>query len=111
MDTLKKIAFLVPRPGLSRDAFLRHWQFTHGPLVAGSPDYGKWRLRYAQNHVRGPGPVGRQFDFAGMAEFVLPGTSHNEDAFAQTSTYREHIAPDKALNLGRREPSRTRRRR
>lgn len=94
MEPLKKIAFLVPRPGMSDDDFLRHWQFVHGPLVAGSPGYARWRLRYVQNHVRGPGPVGRRFGFAGMAEFLLPGHSPNEDAFAQTSTYRDHIAPD-----------------
>lgn len=94
MEPLKKIAFLVPRPGLSDDDFLRYWQHTHGPLVAGSPGYAKWRLRYVQNHVRGPGPVGQPFGFAGMAEFLLPGRSPNEDAFAQTSTYRDHIAPD-----------------
>lgn len=94
MQALKKIAFLVPRPGMSNDDFLRHWQFVHGPLVAGSPGYARWRLRYVQNHVRGPGPVGRRFGFAGMAEFLLPGRSPNEDAFAQTSTYCDHIAPD-----------------
>ncbi len=94
MEPLKKIAFLVPRPGMSNDDFLRHWQFVHGPLVAGSPGYARWRLRYVQNHVRGPGPVGQRFGFAGMAEFLLPGRSPNEDAFAQTSTYRDHIAPD-----------------
>lgn len=94
MEPLKKIAFLVPKPGLSNEEFLRHWQFIHGPLVAGSPGYAEWRLRYVQNHVQGPGPVGRPFGFAGMAEFLLPGRSHNEDTFAQTSTYRDHIAPD-----------------
>jgi uncharacterized protein (TIGR02118 family) len=94
METLKKIAFLVPKQGMSNDDFQRHWQLVHGPLVAGSPGYARWRLRYVQNHVRGPGPVGRHFGYSGMAEFSLPGRSPNEDAFAQTSTYRDHIAPD-----------------
>ena len=94
MEPLKKIAFLVPKPGLSKDDFLRHWQFVHGPLVAASPGYARWRLRYVQNHVCGLGPVGRPFGYAGMAEFLLPGRSPNEDAFAQTATYRDHIAPD-----------------
>jgi uncharacterized protein (TIGR02118 family) len=93
-DQLKKIAFLVPKPGLSDAAFRKYWLETHGPTVAGSPGYGQWRLRYVQNHVLGKGPVGKEFPFAGMAEFLLPGTSPNEDAFSTTSIYRDRIAVD-----------------
>ncbi|MCO5164127.1 MAG: EthD domain-containing protein [Mesorhizobium sp.] len=91
---LKKIAFLTPRPGMSDPDFRAYWRGTHGPVVAGSPGYGAWRLRYAQNHIAGPGPLGSPFDFAGMAEFWLPGTSPNEDTFSQTPIYRDRIRVD-----------------
>lgn len=94
MHQLKKIAFLVPKPGLGDQDFRRYWREVHGPLVAGSPGYGEWRLRYAQNHGLGPGPLGRPFAFAGLAEFWLPGRAPNEDAFSETAIYRERIAPD-----------------
>jgi uncharacterized protein (TIGR02118 family) len=93
-NRIKKIAFLEPKSGLSYENFRRHWLHVHGPLVANSPGYSDWRLRYVQNHVVGPAPVGGAFPFAGMAEFWLPGASPNEDAFSATETYREHIAAD-----------------
>ncbi|MGE0502019.1 MAG: EthD domain-containing protein [Rhizobiaceae bacterium] len=91
---LKKIAFLVPRPGMDDEAFRAYWRGTHGPVVSGSPGYGEWRLRYVQNHVIGPGPVGGPFAFSGMAEFWLPGSSPNEDTFSQTPIYRDRIRVD-----------------
>jgi uncharacterized protein (TIGR02118 family) len=93
-DQFKKLAFLVAKPGLSDAAFREYWVTTHGPCVAGSPGYGQWRLRYVQNHVVGRGPVGEAFDFAGMAEFWLPGNSPNEDTFSTTPIYRDRIAVD-----------------
>lgn len=94
MNRYKKIAFLVPRPGLDTAAFQAYWVGTHGPTVAGSPGYGQWRQRYVQNHVLGAGPVGQPFGFAGMAMFWLPGDSPNEDAFSSTAIYRDRIAVD-----------------
>lgn len=91
---LKKIAFLVPRPGMVDAEFRAYWRGTHGPLVAASPGYGAWRLRYAQNHVVERGPVGDAFAFAGMAEFWLPGDSPNEDTYAGTPIYRDRIRVD-----------------
>jgi uncharacterized protein (TIGR02118 family) len=88
---LKKIAFLVPRSGLSQKAFTRYWREIHGPLVAGSAGYGEYRRKYVQNHFVGR-PVGDAFDYAGMAEFWLPGD--NEDTFATTQIYRERIKVD-----------------
>lgn len=93
-EQYKKIAFLVPRPGMDTAAFLAYWVGTHGPTVAGSPGYGQWRKRYVQNHVLGAGPVGEPFGFAGMAMFWLPGDSPNEDAFATSAIYRDRIAVD-----------------
>ena len=91
---LKKIAFLTSRPGMSDPDFRTYWRGTHGPVVAGSPGYGAWRLRYVQNHVVEAGPVGSPFGFAGMAEFWLPGASPNEDTFSQTPIYRDRIRVD-----------------
>ncbi len=91
---LKKIAFLVAKAGMSVAEFRSYWRGTHGPVVASSPGYGAWRLRYAQNHVLGRGPVGEPFGFAGMAEFWLPGNSPNEDAYAQTSIYQDRVRVD-----------------
>jgi uncharacterized protein (TIGR02118 family) len=102
-ERLKKIAFLVPRPGMTDAAFRTYWRDTHGPVVAGSPGYAAWRLRYAQNHVLGPGPIGEAFGFAGMAEFWLPGASPNEDTFAATPIYRDRIRVDELnfIDMGR----------
>lgn len=91
---LKKIAFLVPRPGMGDAEFRAYWRGTHGPVVAGAPGYGAWRLRYAQNHVLERGPVGDAFAFDGMAEFWLPGESPNEDTYASTPIYRDRIRVD-----------------
>jgi uncharacterized protein (TIGR02118 family) len=81
----------VPRSGLSQKAFTRYWREIHGPLVAGSAGYGEYRRKYVQNHFVGR-PVGDAFDYAGMAEFWLPGD--NEDTFATTQIYRERIKVD-----------------
>ena len=94
MDQYKKIAFLVPCPGMDTAAFQGYWAGTHGPTVAASPGYGQWRRRYVQNHVLGAGPVGKPFGFAGMAMFWLPGDSPNEDTFSATAIYRDRIAVD-----------------
>ncbi len=92
--SLKKIAFLTPRSGMSDEEFRTYWRKTHGPLVAGSPGYDAWRLRYVQNHVNGRGPVGKPFAFSGIAAFWLPGSSPNEDTYAQTPIYRDRIRVD-----------------
>jgi len=91
---LKKIAFLVKRADLGREDFERHWREVHGPVVSRSPDYSRYRMGYAQNHVLGDTPVGRPFPWSGMAEFWLPGDTPNEDDFSTTAIYRERIAVD-----------------
>lgn len=96
-NRLKKIAFLVRRPDLSREQFTRHWREQHGPLVAQSPGYERYRLGYAQNHVLGPTAIGQAFPWDGMAEFWLPGEAPNEEDFSSTPIYRERIAVDERL--------------
>lgn len=94
---LKKVAFLVRRPDLSHEQFTRHWREQHGPLVARSPGYERYRLGYAQNHVLRTTPIGQAFPWSGMAEFWLPGQAPNEDEFSSTEIYCERIAPDERL--------------
>ena len=90
--TLKKIAFLTPRPGLSQAAFEEYWRDSHGPLVSRSPGYATYRRRYVQNQVLDNGLIGRRLSFAGVAEFWLP--SDNEEDFSATSIYRDRIRVD-----------------
>ena len=76
---------LAPKPGTTDQAFVQHWREVHGPIVALTPGYADWRWRYVQNHVRGPGPVGTDFPYRGMAAFWLPGDLPNEDEFSTTA--------------------------
>lgn len=91
---IKKMVLVARKPDLSAEAFSKHWRENHGPLVASSPDYGKWRLKYIQNHILKQGPIGASFDLAGIAEFWLPGSSPNEDDFTKTPIYQERIKDD-----------------
>jgi uncharacterized protein (TIGR02118 family) len=88
----KKIAFLAPRAGLSHEDFIRYWREIHGPLVAHSVGYAEFRRKYIQNHFVSTKAAGEPFDYAGMAEFWLPGD--NEDTFATTSIYQDRIRVD-----------------
>jgi uncharacterized protein (TIGR02118 family) len=91
---LKKIAFLVPRPGLAAEEFRRYWREVHGHVVAQSPGYAEYRRRYVQNHIVENGPVGQVFAYAGMAEFWLPREVSNEEAFSMSTIYRDRIRVD-----------------
>jgi len=88
----KRIALLVRKPGLTQDAFIRYWREVHGPLVAATPDYGLYRLKYAQSHIVQSGPIGAPFQFEGLAAVWLPETAPID--FAQTPAYRDRIKPD-----------------
>jgi len=90
----KKIAFLVPKPGMGLDEFHAYWRDTHGPTVANAPGYAAWRTRYAQNHNLGPAPVGAPFPYRGAAIFHLPGDGSNEAEYAASATYRDHVRVD-----------------
>jgi uncharacterized protein (TIGR02118 family) len=61
--SLLLIAFLTRRPGISPEAFQRHWRETHGPLVARVPGV----RRYVQSHARlGGYSAGRTPPFDGV---------------------------------------------
>lgn len=93
-EQLKKIAFLTPRSDLTMDQFRLHWRNKHGLVVAQSPGYAQYRTRYVQNHVVESGPIGRAFDYAGIAEFWLPQQVPNEEAFSASEIYRDRIRVD-----------------
>lgn len=90
----KKIAFLAPRTGMAPHEFSTYWREVHGPTVANAPGYAAYRTCYAQNHWVGDGPVGGHFPHPGIAVFHLPGDGSNEQAFAASPTYRDHIRID-----------------
>ena len=47
-DAVKSVAFLTRKPGLSVEAFQRHWLEVHGPIAAALPGL----RRYVQSHTR-----------------------------------------------------------
>ena len=47
-DAVKNVAFLTRKPGLSVEAFQRHWLGVHGPIAAALPGL----RRYVQSHTR-----------------------------------------------------------
>ena len=47
-DAVKRVAFLTRKPGLSVEAFQRHWLEVHGPIAATLPGL----RRYVQSHTR-----------------------------------------------------------
>jgi uncharacterized protein (TIGR02118 family) len=52
--TAKGIGFVRRKPGMSVEAFQRHWREVHGPLGAAIPTL----LRYVQSHTRPSGYAG-----------------------------------------------------
>lgn len=94
---LKKIAFLVKRADLTDEQFRQHWRERHGFVVSRTPGYSEYRTEYVQNHVIDGTAIGEAFAWSGMAEFILPGDSPNEDTFASTAAYRDRIAVDERL--------------
>lgn len=46
---IKVLSLLTRKPGLSHEAFVRHWREVHGPLAHGVPGV----RRYVQSHITG----------------------------------------------------------
>lgn len=93
----KLIALVVRKPTLTSSNFLGYWRTRHGPLVATTPDYGRFRTRYIQNHFDRPALIGGNNPFEGMASVWLPDAPPAD--FAQTAGYRDRIRPDEAAFL------------
>lgn len=95
----RRIALLIPKPGWSRGHFEDYWLKEHGQLVATTPDYGRYRRDYVQDHVVRDDLGAETFPFAGVASVRLPlGEIPN---FGDTSLFRERILPDEEHFLDR----------
>lgn len=79
------VEFVKRKPGMTVEAFQRHWNDTHGPLGARIPQV----RRYVQNHVR-PGAYrgGRQPIYDGVAEVWFDSTDAMRES-ATTAQYRD----------------------
>jgi hypothetical protein len=95
------MALLSPREGLSRHEFNEYWLRKHGPLVARTPGYGRYRVHYSQDHVQGQGPWGRPFGYAGLAQILFPVTADAPINFSETWQFRDRILPDEQKFLNR----------
>ncbi|HVP31173.1 MAG TPA: EthD domain-containing protein [Myxococcota bacterium] len=102
---LKMIATLRRKPGLSVDAFRKHWRYVHGPLVLSLPEMTRHIRRYVQNLPADlPMPAdatgGEPID--GVAEMVFDDFESMQRCFAEPS-YLARVRPDEEafLDLGR----------
>jgi len=93
---VKLVACLRRRPGLSPEAFRRHWRETHGPLIRGIPELHALIRRYVQGHPVGdpvPGDVTGQEPFDGVAEMWFDDLSSMARAFSLPE-YLARVRPD-----------------
>lgn len=95
------MALLSPREGLSRNEFNDYWLRRHGPRVARTPGYGRYRIHYSQDHVQAQGPWGRPFGYAGLAQVRAPATAEVPTSFSETRQFRDRILPDEQKFLNR----------
>lgn len=95
------MALLSPREGLSRNEFEEYWLRRHGPLVARTPGYGRYRIHYSQDHVHAQGPWGRPLGYAGLAQVRATATAEVPPSFSETPQFRGRILPDEQMFLNR----------
>ncbi len=96
----RRIALLVPKAGWAPLRFEDYWLHRHGPLVSKTPDYGRYRADYVQDHVLRPELGAESFPFVGVASVRLPaGEVPN---FSSTGLFRDRILPDEEYFLDRR---------
>lgn len=101
MPELRRAALLVPKSGMSPESFEHYWKHVHGPLVASTPGYGKYRTFYAQSYIIGEGPIGSAARYAGLAEVRLPAAADATGDFAETPEFQHRILPDEQKFLDR----------
>ena len=95
----RRVALLIPKSGWSRGHFEDYWLKKHGRLVATTPNYGRYRRDYVQDHVIREDLGAEAFPFAGVASVRLPpGEVPN---FGDTSLFQERILPDEEHFLDR----------
>lgn len=98
--TERRIALLAPKAGWDRTSFEQYWLHQHGRLVATTPEYGRYRADYVQDHVNRADLGSEPFPFAGVASVRLP--TDKTPNFASSTTFLERILPDEEHFLDRR---------
>lgn len=93
---IKLVACLRRKPGLSPEAFRRHWLEVHGPLIRSIPELVRHIRRYVQMHPSGAtfaalATAGDPFD--GVAEMVFDDAESMARAFAEPE-YLARVRPD-----------------
>ena len=90
--TVKIVAFLRRRDGLTREEFSHHWEHVHAPVFLGVPEIDEHVTKYVQNHVteRFTGVMGEHYD--GVVEIGFARSADIGRIFGQH--YLATVRPD-----------------
>jgi uncharacterized protein (TIGR02118 family) len=95
---IKVLSLLTRKPGLTHEAFVRHWYEIHAPLAHGVPGI----RRYVQSHITGtrsrPDVPDTAVDVDGIAELWYDDLAAMEKAAATPEMKR--LTDDGALFIG-----------
>lgn len=102
---IRMIACLRRKPGMSPEAFRRHWLHVHGPLIRGLPELTRHIRRYAQMHpadLAMPADATGAEPWDGVAQMDFDSLEDLQRCFAEPS-YLAHVRPDEEsfLDLAR----------
>lgn len=91
---IKMVTLIRRKEGLTREAFLRHWQEVHKPIFC-APPVMQHVIQYTQNHVvqRFPDAPDAAQDWDGILE-VWFASADKLAAIQQEPYYLEHVRPD-----------------
>jgi uncharacterized protein (TIGR02118 family) len=96
---IKTLSLLTRKPGLSHEAFIRHWVEVHAPLAHAVPGL----RRYVQSHIRAepsrPDIATNEIAVDGIAELWFDDRAALERAHASPEAQR--LFADGALFIGR----------
>lgn len=90
---IKLIVAIHRLPGMSPEAFHRHWRTQHAELVRSNPATRKYVRRYVQCHTTPSSYLQGDVAFDGTAELWFNDTA-DRDAFFSDPDYLTHIQPD-----------------
>lgn len=98
MTTL--IVCIKRKPGLSEEAFVRHWQEVHGPILRACTDFTRHLKSYTQHRLADrDSPVAKLFgvsgDYDGVAVLEFRDEAAMRQAFAEPA-YLADVQPDEA---------------
>src|ERR1700760_1860293 len=92
---------IMRKPGLTLEAFSKHWKEIHGPLFSSQPEVKKYVRRYIQVHS-----IGKSLDnfptapYDGVAEIWFDDLAGITAVFG-SENYQKFIAPDEAESIDR----------